>query len=71
MIAQLEKAIHMLEQSECYVYASALKRFYGQILASKSGEDIFADNEKWLGIQGVKNPPRFCYALFPIDYSKN
>ena len=70
VLALLERAVAIAEVSGGLVLAEAARRWLGEMIGGRRGEEIRARSNGWMADQGVQNPARLAH-LFAPGFRRN
>ena len=61
----LERAVATAEAAGAVLLAEAGRRWLGEIIGGRRGEELLARSNGWMAEQGVRNPARLAYLVMP------
>jgi hypothetical protein len=65
VIAALERAVAIAEAAGTVLIAESTRRWLGEIVGGRRGEEIRARSNGWMADQGVQNPARLAHLFAP------
>jgi hypothetical protein len=70
VLALLERAVATAEATGSMLLAESARRWLGEIMGGRRGEEICARSNGWMADQGVQNPARLAHVIAP-GFRKN
>jgi hypothetical protein len=64
-IVAIERAVAMAESAGAMLLAESVRRWLGEIIGGRKGEEIRARSNGWMADQGVQNPVRLAHVYAP------
>ena len=64
-LAALERAVATAEAAGAILLAESARRWLGEIVGGRRGEELRARSNGWMAEQGVQNPDRLAYLIVP------
>jgi hypothetical protein len=64
-IVAIERAVAMAESTGALLIAEAVRRWLGEIVGGRKGEELRARSNGWMADQGVQNPARLAHVYAP------
>jgi hypothetical protein len=65
VLVALERAVAMAESARALLIAESARRWLGEIVGGRRGEEIRARSNGWMADQGVVNPARLAHLVAP------
>jgi hypothetical protein len=64
-IAALDRAVATAEAAGAHLIAESGRRWLGQLMGGRRGEELTARSNGWMASQGIVNPPRIAHLIAP------
>jgi eukaryotic-like serine/threonine-protein kinase len=64
-VAMLERAVATAESADALLVAESARRWLGELLGDRRGEELRARSNGWMAQQGVQNPAKIAHLVAP------